>query len=288
MKTTWLLWLWALRMCSAFQQRLNCASKWTLRDDWGVVCHNNNLSTLHPNHYPLNVKILTYLDLDNNGITELDENVFRNVTRLETLILSNNMLETLAHRLFWGLYELKILDLSNNRLTSIRDKLLFKCQGNLRKLLLSHNKISVIRAEVLAPFRHLQVLTLSDNSFVCDCKLRLVMKWCDLRKLDTKAKCIKPFLYSGLSWTVLRSTESCKDLQILEASNKSEAKNSSEMRDNGIRVTLLIAGISLSLILIWCSVIGLYLWQKLAHHCRKQKESDIYDEIKPSEYYYYE
>jgi hypothetical protein len=114
------------------------------------------------------------------------------------------------------------------------------------------------------------------------------MKWCDLRHIDTNATCIMPFLYSGLSWTVLKPTESCDDLQILDVMSKSEKKTVSDMKDNRIEIDLLIVGVSLSLVLIWCSVIGLYLWQKLANRCRKEPENDIYDEVKPNDYYYYE
>jgi hypothetical protein len=285
MKTTrLLLWLWATRMCIAVEQQVTCKSIFW---DW-VKCHDNNLGTLHPNQYPLNLTVLTYLDLDNNGLTTLGDKVFRNVTSLTALILSNNMLEVLHHDLFSSLYKLQILNLSNNRLMSLTDKRLFEFQGKLRKLVLSHNKLTVIYAEVLAPLHRLQVLKLTDNPFVCNCRLRFTMKWCDLRELDTNATCNVPFLYSGLSWTVLKPTESCDDIQMLEAISKSEEKTLPEMREKRVEITLLIVGISLALILIWCSVIGFYLWQKLANGCRKEKKNVIYDEAKPNEYYYYE
>jgi hypothetical protein len=271
-------------MCIAVELQMTCKSIFLDR----VECHDNNLGTLNPNQYPLNLTILTYLELDNNGLTTLGDNVFLKVTNLRTLILRNNMLETLHHSLFSSLYKLQILDLSNNRLISLNDKRLFKSQGTLTKLVLSHNKLTVIYAEVLAPIHRLQVLDLTDNPFACDCKLRFTMKWCDLRNLDTNATCSVPFLYSGLSWTVLKPIETCEDLQLLDSVSKSEEKSVPEMRDNKVEINLLIVGISLALTLIWCSVIGFYLWQKLANRCRKEKKNVIYDEFRPNEYYYYE
>jgi hypothetical protein len=124
------------------------------------------------------------------------------------------------------------------------------------------------------------------------------MKWCELRELYTNATCTMPFLFSGLPWTVLKPTEICQDLAILDSMSSSEETAVTDKKDNRIEVTnkkdnrievnLLIVGVSLSLVLIWCSVIGLYLWQKLASRCRKEKENDTYDEVKPNEYYYYE
>jgi hypothetical protein len=75
---------------------------------------------------------------------------------------------------------------------------------------------------------------------------------------------------------------------MLEAMSKSEEKPLLEVRDNRVEINLLIVGISLALVLIWCSVIGFYLWQKLANGCRKENKNVIYDEVKPNEYYYYE
>jgi hypothetical protein len=75
---------------------------------------------------------------------------------------------------------------------------------------------------------------------------------------------------------------------MLEAMSKIEEKTVTEVRDNTVEINLLIVGISLALTLIWCSVIGFYLWQKLANLCRKEKQNVIYDEVKPNEYYYYE
>jgi hypothetical protein len=61
-----------------------------------------------------------------------------------------------------------------------------------------------------------------------------------------------------------------------------------ERQQNKFEITLLIAGICVALILIWCSVVGLYVWNKLSNRCRKGRENSIYDEATPNEDYYYE
>jgi hypothetical protein len=245
----------------------------------GVEINSGYLGTLHP----VNSPTLVCLDLKNSGLITLDADVFHKVTRLKILILRNNSLETLHYSLFSTLYMLQILDLSYNRLISLTDERLFKSQNKLQELKLSHNKLITIDAQVLAPLHSLNVLNLIGNPLICNCELRFTMMWCDLRQIYTRATCNEPCLYSGLPWTVLRPTERCKDLPALK--NLSE---SIEKKENQLEITLSVVGISIALVLIWCSVVGFCLCKKLSRKCRKENESSTYDDAMRSEDYYYE
>lgn len=256
---------------------------------WGIAeCGNMNLGTLHPDRYPVNLPSLVYLDLDNNGLVALDAGVFRRVTRLRTLILRNNMLQILPHSLFSDLYKLEYLDLSSNRLVFLTDERLFRSQNSLTSLDLSYNKLITIHQQVVLPLQNIQTLNLAYNPFICDCELRLTMVWCDLRDIDTLATCGSPCVYSGLSWTLLKSAESCKNMQIPDVLNTTDDVTIPEIQQDKFEITLLIAGICVALILIWCSVVVLYVWNKVSNRCRRGKENTIYDEATPNEEYYYE
>jgi hypothetical protein len=247
-----------------------------------------NLGTLHTDRYPLNTPSLVYLDLDNNGLFTLDADVFRRVTRLRTLILRNNMLSVLPYSLFSDLYDLKDLDLRSNRLVSLTDERLFVSQNSLTSLDLSYNQIITIHEQVLLPLHSIRSLKLAYNPFICDCELRSTMMWCELNDLDTLAKCGSPCVYSGLPWTVLRATDSCNHLQIPNFLNTTNDETIPEMKQNNFEITLLIAGMSAALILIWCSIVGLYIWNKLSHRSRNVRKEIIYDEATSNEDYYYE
>ena len=284
MRSYLLVWLWTTRVCFGILSDVHC--KYALRDR--AECGNMNLGTLHPDRYPVNLPSLVYLDLDNNGLVALDADVFRRVTRLRTLILRNNMLQTLHHSLFSDLYELQNLDLRSNMLVSLTDERIFRSQNSLTSLDLSYNKLITIHHQVVLPLQNIQILNLAYNPFICDCELRLTMMWCDLRDIDTLATCGSPCVYSGLSWTLLKAADSCKNVQIPYVLNTTDGATILEMQQNKFEITLLIAGICVALILIWCSVMGLYMWNKLSNRCRRARENTIYDEATPNEDYYYE
>ena len=284
MRSSLLLWLWTMRVCCGIMSNVRC--KYEI---WGrAECGNMNLGTLHPDRYPVNLPSLVYLDLDNNGLVALDDGVFRRVTRLRTLILRNNMLQMVPHSLFSDLYKLEDLDLSSNRLVFLTDERLFRSQNLLKSLDLSYNKLITIHQQVVLPLKNIQILKLAYNPFICDGELRLTMMWCDLRDIDTLATCSSPCVYSGLSWKLLKAADNHKNMQIPNVLNTTDGATILEMQQNRFEMTLLIAGICVALILIWCSVVGLYVWNKLSNRCRKGRENSIYDEATPNVDYYYE
>ncbi|KAJ4446149.1 hypothetical protein ANN_12842 [Periplaneta americana] len=182
-----------------------------------IDCAGVYFGILRSNYYPVNSNATKYLDLDNTGLKSLDGHVFYQITSLRILILRNNHLRSLHNELFSKLTTLERLDLTNNSLVSLSSTVLFRSQGLLKELLLSFNKLIFIDARALTPLKSLEELNLFQNPFVCDCKLRFTMMWCKLRDLDTKALCHEPFLFSGLSWYVLESSETCTELEIIDS-----------------------------------------------------------------------
>jgi len=198
------------------------------------------------------------------------------------------MLQILPHSLFSDLYKLEDLDLSRNRFVFLTDERLFRSQNSLTSLELSYNKLITIYQQVVLSLHNIQILNLAYSPFICDCELRLTMVCCDVRDIDTLATCGSPCVYSGLSWKLLKAVDSCKNMQIPNVLNTTDDVTISEIQQNKFEVTLLIAGICVALILIWCSVVGLYVWNKVPNRCRRERENTIYDEATPNEDYYYE
>lgn len=283
MRSSLLLWLWTMRVCFGIVFDVRCKFALRGRAECGIM----NLGTLHPDRYPVNLTSIVYLDLDNNGLVALDAGVFRKVTKLRALILRNNMLQTLPHSLFSDLYKLEDLDLRSNRLVSLTDERLFRSQNSLTSLDLSYNKLITIHQQAVLPLQNIQILNLAYNPFICDCELRLTMTWCDLRDIDTLTTCNSPCVYSGFSWTLLKAVDNCKNMQIPNVLNTTDDVTTPEIQQNTFEITLLIAGICVALILIWCSVVGLYVWNKVSKRCRRGREDAIYDDATPNEDYYY-
>jgi hypothetical protein len=77
-------------------------------------------------------------------------------------------------------------------------------------------------------------------------------------------------------------------MQIPDVLNTTDDVTIPDIQQDKFEITLLIAGICVALILIWCSVVVLYVWNKASNRCRRGKENTIYDEATPNEEYYYE
>jgi hypothetical protein len=90
----------------------------------------------------------------------------------------------------------------------------------------------------------------------------LTMMWCDLHDIDTLATCGSPCVYCRLSWKLLKGADICKNMQIPNVLSTTDGATILEMQQNRFEITLLVAGICVALILIWCSVVGLYVWNK--------------------------
>lgn len=87
-----------------------------------------------------NLSTLVSLDLSNGKLNNLPKNIFKNTSKLEVLNISYNELAKLRMGIFDSLTALNVLDLSNNLFASLPNGLL-KMNGNLKQLMLRHNKL---------------------------------------------------------------------------------------------------------------------------------------------------
>ena len=95
---------------------------------------------------------LTRLDLSNNQISILTNNIFANLSELQTLILSYNKLQCIQAEAFRGLRKLRVLSLHGNDISMIPD-------GSFTDLVsISH-------------------IAMGANPLYCDCNLRWLAEW---------------------------------------------------------------------------------------------------------------
>lgn len=135
---------------------------------------STNLKTVHEDAFR-ELRILIELDLSQNELLQLSPATFRGNDRLRLLVLNDNPLSSLVAEQFPPLQHLKRLELSRCKLRSIHPFAF----TNLRALETVH-----IHQNLLTFIHHttfnlpvLKTLTLSENPWHCDCRLRGFHEW---------------------------------------------------------------------------------------------------------------
>ncbi|NXD38568.1 CPN2 Carboxypeptidase, partial [Copsychus sechellarum] len=119
---------------------------------------------------------LRHLSLARNQLETLPQELFANLSVLETLALSHNAMGHLPAGVFQGLAGLTELQLSHNNLSSLPAGLLAGLPL-LTALLLEHNRLARLPAGLLDASEELVRVGLSDNPWLCDCRLSYLLRW---------------------------------------------------------------------------------------------------------------
>ena len=127
-----------------------------------LYLHFNKLSNLPENIFENLIK-LEWLDLQNNNLSTLPEKIFDNLVKLKWLDLSYNNIEDLPENIFENLIKLELLGLQNNNLSTLPEKILDNLV-NLEDLGLLGNKLSSLPEKILDNLVNLEWLSLSRNN----------------------------------------------------------------------------------------------------------------------------
>ena len=151
---------------------------------------------------------LVELDLSYNLLRVVPTAALIDLPGLRELRLANNDLATIPADAFAPNPDLATLDLTGNRIRSINPKA-FRCLSTLKILKLSSNLLVYLMQDLLVPLKSLQHLTLNNNPWTCDCRLRPMRQWMLDNKIAsvTAPTCARPKRVSGTSWQRLELDE---------------------------------------------------------------------------------
>ena len=128
----------------------------------GLYFSFNQLTQLPENIFGRLTKLQT-LDLDNNLLTQLHENIFHNLTQLQWLHLDNNQLTQLPENIFSGLTQLQVLTLNNNKLAQLPENI-FRGLIQLGRLDLYNNQLTKLPENIFGGLTQLKWLDVYNNN----------------------------------------------------------------------------------------------------------------------------
>merc|ERR1719427_1899999 len=176
-----------------------------------VTLKNCNIGRLNENAFS-KLKILTEINLAGNNISKLPSKLFDGNDRLQTLVLSNNQISQLLPHQFPPLRALKKIDLSNAGLKTINMKAFMNLGRSVEVIDLNGNHLQNIREETFITLQGLKHLTLHNNPWMCDCKLKNFRDFAVHKKLLTSQTiCQEPDRLADKAWTEVNSQDfACK------------------------------------------------------------------------------
>lgn len=171
----------------------------------------NQFSTISPSAWT-NLNSLNKLILNGNKLQSLNAGVFSGLKNLESIFLRNMpKLEYIGPRTFTDMKNLRYVELSTNpKLRSIHEDA-FK-ETEITSLYLDHNNLTTL-SEKLLPLETLAHISLTNNSWNCDCTLRwildptIVYSSTSVKSKVQSIKCSSPDHLNGTTLISLKTSD---------------------------------------------------------------------------------
>ncbi|XP_023949373.2 leucine-rich repeat-containing protein 24-like [Bicyclus anynana] len=149
------------------------------------------------------LRILIELDLSRNYLTELSPDTFKGNERLRLLVLNDNPLSKLVAQQFPPLQHLKKLELARCRLRKVHPYAFVNLRA-LETVHLHQNLLSYLQRDTFN-LPVLKTLTLSDNPWHCDCRLRDFHEWFLTSNLGNEdVFCASPDSMAHVPWLEMK------------------------------------------------------------------------------------
>ncbi|KAG7305135.1 hypothetical protein JYU34_010621 [Plutella xylostella] len=166
---------------------------------------STSLRSVHPDAFR-ELRILIELDLSQNDLFQLSPDTFRGNDRLRLLVLNDNPLNSLVVEQFPPLQHLKRLELARCRLRKIHPWAFVHLRA-LETIHVHQNLLSYLHHDTFnLPL--LKTLTLSENPWYCDCRLREFHEWfLNSNVGNEEVTCGGPETNAHSSWRSVRGDE---------------------------------------------------------------------------------
>ncbi|XP_042241733.1 uncharacterized protein LOC121879201 [Homarus americanus] len=169
---------------------------------------------------------LVELELSENKLHHVPSETFRYTPQLTELYLRNNPIQHIDVDAFIHLEYLKTLDLSECYIKTIAARA-FEPLTVLEKLKLASNRLTELQPRLVDSLQKLHQLTVHDNPWICDCRLRKLREWLVERRVphDESPVCDKPIRIQGQNFDQMDEDQFACKPEILPTQRKIESES---------------------------------------------------------------
>ncbi|XP_062862740.1 nyctalopin [Trichomycterus rosablanca] len=169
----------------------------------------NRISVIHDEAFK-DLQQLENFYLNDNLLVDLPVQCFKGLSHLKILNLGGNFLSNISKTWFSDLIELEVLYLDRNRLNFIEEDA-FKNLISLMSLHLNSNNLTALPFTVFQPVYFIGRIYLFRNPWDCNCDLEWLKEWMESYRLVRDIPCASPSSVAGLDlskvvYTHLNST----------------------------------------------------------------------------------
>lgn len=186
-----------------------------------VYLRSCNIGQIHDRAFK-GLTNLVELDLSQNLLTQIPSNSFKDAPFLRDLTLAQNPILKVHSDALTNLGSVIKLDLSRCEIRDVAADA-FRNLRSMESLKLDHNRLREFPLNSIEKIEKLRAIDLSDNPWICDCRLRDLKIWLAKNKMLSTPSCSAPARLTGRPFSELAIEEFACKPEILPISRHIEA-----------------------------------------------------------------